>query len=129
MPVDENYWPGPTWDFTVWQGAFPTTNSPGDLYINFSGLRYLNTGKDFVRLTTEEWDALREDWFPEDSSPKRMALVTVNGKSYPVEEGDSFAVKNTFYKVFYDPASKSMWGIDPNNINGRRILLQMWRKS
>jgi hypothetical protein len=61
MPVDENRWPGPSWDFTEHTGGFPPMNVPGDLYTNTFGIHYLNTGKRFEQLTDKEYEELLEE--------------------------------------------------------------------
>ena len=127
MPVDENYWPGPTWDFTVWHGAFPTTNSPGDLYINFSGLRYLNTGKDFVRITTEEWNQLLNDedhtWNP--SVPHRWAEFVSDTTVHKVAEGTVVMINGKPYVVVYDTDAKRMFAVSVNDSKDRYALKEV----
>jgi len=55
MPVDEEIYPGPEYDPVIHHGFFPVNHSPGDIYINQSRMIYINIGREWKRLTVEEF--------------------------------------------------------------------------
>lgn len=58
MTMDEQRWPGPSWDFTIHEGGFPAHPVDGDLYRNYSGLMYICVRGKYIQLSIAEWNEL-----------------------------------------------------------------------
>lgn len=100
MPVDENYWPGPTWNFTIHEKGFPAHPVDGDLYFNQFGLRYICIRGQYNLISEEEWNDLLE--IEEENLLESVILAKgvasganflLGKKKYYIREGDQLYIR------------------------------------